>query len=191
VPEEVRGPLHPAWYRPIEGYIPQEVQVIAARGKVYVTSARGLYALNAKSGDLVWRLDKLPLGNAPTIDGETCYVAGMDRRLYAMEADTGKHLWSFDGAVAGYRTNPLVVEGRVILGNRDRLLYAVGAHGTPSQAKPLWKSKTDGPVLNSAAYKDGAVFFASNDCHAYAVKVSDGTLVWKSPKLPTHGFHFW
>jgi len=192
VPDEVRGPLYPAWYRPIEGYIPQEVQVIAARGKVYIASARGLYALDAKSGELVWRLDtELPLGNAPTIDGQTCYVAGMDRRLYALEADTGKLLWSFDGATAGYRTNPLVVEGRVILGNRDGCVYAVGANGTPQQATLVWRFNTAGPVLSSAAYKDGLVFFASNDCHAYALKAADGSLVWKSQKLPTHGFHSW
>lgn len=119
VPEEVKGRLQPAWYCPIEGYIPQEVQVVAARGKVYIASARGLYALNAKDGTLVWRFDtELPPGNAPTIDGGTCYVGGMDRRLHALDADTGKPLWSFDGALAGYRTNPLVVEGKVILGNR-------------------------------------------------------------------------
>jgi hypothetical protein len=138
VPDEVRGRLSPAWYRPIEAFIPQEIQVIAARGKVFIASARGLYALEAKTGELAWRFDtELPLGNAPTIDGEICYVGGMDRRLHALEADTGRHLWSFDGATAGYRTNPLVVEGKVILGNRDGNVYAIGAHNTPSQGKLL------------------------------------------------------
>ncbi|MBC8869390.1 MAG: PQQ-binding-like beta-propeller repeat protein [Planctomycetes bacterium] len=192
VAEEVRGMLRPIWYRPMEGYIPQEVQVIAARGKVYISSARGLYALKAKDGELIWRFDtELPLGNAPTIDGAVCYVGGMDRRLHALEADSGQHLWSFDGAQAGYRTNPLVVEGKVILGNRDGHLYAIGAGGTPQQGKLLWKYKTEGPVLNSAAFADGVVFFASNDCHAYAVDSSSGRLIWKSDKLPTHGFHSW
>jgi len=192
VPDEVRGRLSPAWYRPIEAFIPQEIQVIAARGKVYIASARGLVALDAKTGALAWRFDtEMPLGNAPTIDGEICYVGGMDRRLHALEADTGRHLWSFDGATAGYRTNPLVVDGKVILGNRDGHLYAIGAHDTPRQGELLWKVKTDGPVLNSAAYRDGVVFFASNDCHAYAVNAADGSPVWKSEKLPTHGFHSW
>jgi hypothetical protein len=192
VPGEVRGPLRPAWYRPVEAYIPQETQVIAARGKVYVSSARGLYALNAKDGELVWRYDtELPLGNAPTIDGLVCYVGGMDRRLHALDADTGEHLWSFDDATAGYRTNPLVVQGKVILGNRDGYVYAIGAHGAPEQGKLLWKHKTGGPVLNSAACKDGVVFFASNDCHAYAVSADDGSRLWQSEKLPTHSFHSW
>jgi hypothetical protein len=192
VQAEVRGPLRPAWYRPIEAYVPQETQVIAARGKVYVSSARGLYALDAKTGGAIWRYDtELPLGNAPTVDGQVCYVGGMDRRLHALDADTGERLWSFDEAMAGYRTNPLVIEGKVVLGNRDGHVYAVGAHGTPQQSKLLWKHKTEGPVLDSAAYKDGMVFFASNDCRAYAVDGGTGKLLWRSEKLPTHGFHSW
>ena len=192
VPTAVRGALRPVWYRPVEAYIPQETQVIGARGKVYVSSARGLYALDARTGELVWRFDtELPIGNAPTIDGQVCYAGGMDRRLYALDADTGRLLWSFDGAMAGYRTNPLVVDGKVIAGNRDGNVYAVGAHGTPNQGRLVWSFKTDGPVLNSAAYADGAVFFASNDCHGYAVDVSSGRLLWKSERLPSHGFHSW
>jgi len=190
VPDEVRGPLFPAWYRPIEAYVPRDVQVIAARGKVYVSSARGLYALGAKDGELVWRFDtEVPLGSAPTIDGQVCYVGGMDRKLHALDADTGKPLWSFDGAQAGYRTNPLVIDGKVFVGNRDGYFYSIGAHGTQQQGNIVWKFRTGGPVLNSAAYKDGVVLFVSNDCHAYALQAADGKLVWKSAPLPTHGFH--
>ena len=192
VPAAVRGVLRPVWYRPVEAYIPQETQVIGARGKVYISSARGLYALEARTGELVWRFDtELPIGNAPTIDGQVCYAGGMDRRLYALDADTGRLLWSFDGAMAGYRTNPLVVEGKVIAGNRDGNVYAVGAHGAANQGALIWSFRTDGPVLHSAAYSEGAVFFGSNDCRGYAVDVSSGRLLWKSERLPSHGFHSW
>ena len=37
------GMLYPQWYRPIEPYIPEKVQVIAANGLLYVSTARGLY----------------------------------------------------------------------------------------------------------------------------------------------------
>ena len=131
------------------------------------------------------------MGNAPTIDGQVCYVGGLDRKLHALDADTGKPHWSFDGAQAGYRTNPLVIDGKVFVGNRDGYFYAIGAHGTPQQGNLVWKYRTEGPVLNSAAYKDGVVLFASNDCHAYALQAADGKLLWKSAPLPTHGFHSW
>ena len=51
-PEEVRGDLKVDWYRPIEPYIPYKVQPIAVNGKIYVSTARGLYAFNANDGDL-------------------------------------------------------------------------------------------------------------------------------------------
>jgi hypothetical protein len=47
VPEQVTGNLQVAWYRPIEAYIPQNSQIIAANGLLYIATARGLYALDA------------------------------------------------------------------------------------------------------------------------------------------------
>lgn len=185
VSEEVSGNLQVEWYRPIEAYIPQNSQVIAANGLLYVSTAKGLYALNAANGDLVWRYDtELPLGNSPTVVDGAVYVGGYDRKLHALDASTGQHLWAFTGAKAGYDTNPLVVNGKVFVGNRDGTIYALGAHGTPEQGQLLWKYKTGGPIHLSAAYKDGIVYFASNDMYAYALYANTGALVWKSKKLP-------
>ena len=39
-----------AWYRPIEAYIPQNVQVIAANGLLYIDRCGGLYSLDAATG---------------------------------------------------------------------------------------------------------------------------------------------
>ncbi|HSJ52969.1 MAG TPA: hypothetical protein VLC52_04410, partial [Anaerolineae bacterium] len=53
-PEEVRGNLYPHWYRPIEPYIQAKVQLIAANGLIYVSTAKGLYALDAEDGAIAW-----------------------------------------------------------------------------------------------------------------------------------------
>jgi len=47
VSEEVRGNLAVEWYKPIKPYIAQKVQVIAANGLLYISTARGLYAIDA------------------------------------------------------------------------------------------------------------------------------------------------
>jgi hypothetical protein len=44
-PTQVTGPLHVEWYRPIEAYISQNVQVIASNGLLYISSP-GAAALN-------------------------------------------------------------------------------------------------------------------------------------------------
>jgi hypothetical protein len=53
--DEVSGFLDVVWYRPIEAYIPQNSQIIASNGYLYISTARGLYALNPVNGDIAWR----------------------------------------------------------------------------------------------------------------------------------------
>jgi hypothetical protein len=191
--DEVTDSLTLRWYRPIEAYIPQNVQVIASNGFLFLATARGLYTINAQNGSIVWRFDtELPLGNSPTVANGVVYVGGYDRKLHALDAVSGTHLWSFAGAKAGYSTNPLLVNGVIYIGNRDGSMYAIGAHGTPNQGQLLWRYTTGDAIHLSAAYKDGVVYFASNDMHAYALNAQTGSLVWKSSKLPGMQFQsYW
>ncbi len=188
--EEVRGQLRPEWYKPFEPYIPQRVQIIAANGLLYISTANGLYALDANTGAEVWVYPTdMPLGHSPTIDNGVAYVGGLDHKLHAIDALTGQGLWTFE-AEAGFETNPVVAEGKVFLGNRDGYFYAVYATGA-NAGQLAWKYKTGGPILYSAAYKDGILYFASNDSYAYALNAQTGQLVWKSAKLPGAGFYSW
>jgi outer membrane protein assembly factor BamB len=190
---EATGRMQIAWYRPVEGYIPQNSQIIATGGLLYVSTSTGLYALHAATGELAWRFDtEMPLGNSPTVKDGVVYVGGYDRKLHALDARTGQHLWAFAGAKAGYDTNPLVIEGSVFAGNRDGTMYAIGAHGTAQQGQLLWSYETQGAIHLSAAYDAGTIYFASNDNRAYALNASDGRLVWRSEMLPGLQFHsYW
>jgi outer membrane protein assembly factor BamB len=189
--EEVRGQLRPIWYKPIEPYISQKVQIIAANDTLYISTARGLYALSVEDGGVRWVFPtEMPLGNSPTIYNGVAYVPGLDHKLYALNAFTGQQLWTFE-ASRGFDTNPLVIGNKVYLGNRDGYLYAIYSHDDPSHGQLAWKFKTDGPIHFSAAYADGVLYFASDDSHAYAVDAVTGEPVWKSAKLPGAGFHSW
>lgn len=192
VAEEVSGRLRPVWYRVIEPYISQNVQIVCGEGKLFVSTARGLYALHAADGATAWVYPtEMPLGHSPTYDRGVLYVGGFDRRLHCIDAATGRRLWTFDDARAGYRTNPLVVEDLVLLGNRDGTFYAVHAHGTPQAGTLAWKYETGAPINYSAAYRDGVVYFGSMDMRAYALRVSDGSPAWKTDPLHGAGFHSW
>ena len=187
---EIKGKLNPVWYRPFEPYIPQKIQIIAAYNTLYISTANGLYALDADSGQEKWVYPtSMPLGHSPTIADGVAYVGGFDHKLHAIDAFTGQRLWTFQ-AGAGFDTNPLVVEGKVFAGNRDGRFYAVHANG-PNAGSLAWSFQTGGPIHFSAAYQDGIVYFASNDSHAYALRADNGDLVWKSDKLPGQGFHSW
>jgi len=191
ISEEVRGSLKPEWYTHFDAYISQKVQIIAASGFLFISASDGLHALSAENGAEIWFYPTvLPLGHSPTFVNGVVYVGGMDRMIHAVDAQTGQRLWAFE-AEAGFHTNPLVVDGIVYAGNRDGYFYAI--HANENQKGELaWKFKTGAPILYSAAYKDKVVFFASNDMHAYALNAQTGKLVWKSDKLPGHGFNsFW
>ncbi|MBX2998560.1 MAG: PQQ-binding-like beta-propeller repeat protein [Caldilineaceae bacterium] len=193
VSEEVRGKMYVEWYRPIEAYIDQKVQVITAYDNLYLSTARGLYVLKAATGDLVWRYDtELPLGHSPTVIGGKVYVGGYDKKLHALNALTGAKIWEFAGAGAGYSVNPLVVEGKVYTGNRDGYFYAVNAAtGELAWKYPAAGQPPLGPIKFSAAYDAGVIYFVSTDMHAYALNAASGALLWKSPKLLGESFQSW
>jgi outer membrane protein assembly factor BamB len=202
-PEEVRGQLKPVWYKTIEPYISQKVQIIAANDTLYISTARGLYAINSETGADKWVYPtELPLGHSPTYH-ETAifarhpkriYVGGFDHKIHCIDADTGEGIWTYEGE-AGFHTNPLVVEleNRIIIyaGNRDRYEYAI--QDSNNSATLLWRYETGGPVLFSTAMSQDTqtVYFASNDSYAYALNARTGQLVWRSAKLPGAGFHSW
>ena len=181
------------WYRPIEAYIGQHVQLVTAHGKIYVATARGLYALDAATGDIAWRFDTdMPLGHSPTVAGNAIFVGGTDRRVYALDADSGEELWVFAQAKGGFSTNPVVADGKVLLGSRDGRFYAIDqGSGMLMWQYPEASQPPLGPILYSAAYKNGVVYFASNDNHAYALNAASGSLVWKSDVMPGDGYQAW
>lgn len=181
------------WYRPIEAYIGQHVQIVTGYGNIYIASARGLYALDAQTGNTVWRFDtQLPLGHSPTVINNTVYVGGFDRRVYALNAQTGAVKWTFTNAGDGFSTNPLVVNGLVLLGNLDGYFYALDE----TDGSLRWRYPSAGqdplaPISYSAAYADGVIYFAALNNMAYALNASNGSLVWQAGPLSGEGFQAW
>lgn len=106
-PEEVSGQLRAQWYKPFEPYIPQHVQIIAANNTLYISTASGLYAIDATTGAEKWVYPtEMPLGHSPTIYNGVAYVGGLDNKIHAINATTGVGLWTFSGG-GGFETNPL------------------------------------------------------------------------------------
>ncbi len=190
VPEDVGGMRYLEWYKPFEAMISHKVQVVAANNLLYISTTRGLYAINPSTGAQVWVYPtELPLGHSPTVVNGVAYVGCFDRRIHAINASTGAGIWTSMPAGAGFDVNPLVVGGRVVAGNRDGTLYCFNA----STGGTMWTHPTDleQPIVYSCAYNNGVVYFAANDMYAYAVNINTGQRVWKSAKLPGGGFYSW
>jgi hypothetical protein len=213
VSEEVRGNLGVEWYQPIEPYIPYKIQPVFYNGIAFVSTAKGLYAFDLNStvaagGSRVkWIYPtELPLGHSPTIaainvngvNKVVAYVGGFDHKIHAVDTGNGQMLSGYTPfeAGAGFETNPLIIKDSftnntsyIIAGNRDGKLYVLNA----ATGAKIWDFQTGGPVLYSAAYKNGVIYFASNDLYAYAINVSNGTQKWRSQKFQYSAgfFSFW
>src|SRR5687768_11283087 len=95
--EEIRGPFDLVWVRYFnDAYVPHRVEPIVAGGVVYISSSKGVYALDAATGQEKWLFaTPLPVGHAPSVAGGLVFVPGLDKRLYAVDAVTGKEKWAF------------------------------------------------------------------------------------------------
>lgn len=186
--EELHGPFKIQWVRRMPDRVPMKVQPIVAGRTLYLSTSRGLWAMDAKTGAEKWIYEPgMPMGHSPTVLGGVAYVGCYDKKVHALDAKSGKLLWTFTGG-AGFATNPLVVEGRVFVGCRDGFQYALDSR----TGALIWKFDAGAPVEFSSAYKDGVVHFGSLAGHAYALRASSGSLVWKSEQLPGRGMNsYW
>ena len=126
--------LKPAWWFEFDTTRAQEATPLVVDGVMYVSTAWSkVYALDAKSGKQIWYFDpKVPgPAAAPTccdvnnrgvaIYQGNVYIGTLDGRLIALNAASGKVIWSTmtvePGRVYSITGAPRVARGKVFIGN--------------------------------------------------------------------------
>ena len=162
-----------AWYHDLDTNKGQEATSLVVDGVLYVTSAWSkLHAFDAVSGELLWQFD--PQVPKETLVKACCdavnrgaaywngalYFGTLDGRLIAVDANTGKQLWStltVNPDMAYTITGaPRVAEGLVFIGNGGAELGVRGyisAYDAKTGAK-RWRFYT---VPTEPGKKDGEV----------------------------------
>ncbi|MEC3861730.1 PQQ-dependent methanol/ethanol family dehydrogenase [Mesobacterium sp. TK19101] len=135
--------LIPAWAFSLGGEKQrgQETQPLIYDGIMYITGSYSrIYAIDVKTGTELWQYDaRLPEGILPccdvinrgaTIYGDNVYFGTLDARLVALDRKTGNVVWRKKIAdyKAGYSYTaaPLIVDGKVIVGNSGGEFGIVG-----------------------------------------------------------------
>lgn len=122
VPDAAAGALRSVWVKPVEPYISQKVQIIAAEEKLFLSTARGLYAFSADTGPNCGCIPpNFPWVTRQLTRAASCTSAAWIGR--AINARTGESVWTFSAA-GGFHSCPLVVDGVVHAGSRDGCMYA-------------------------------------------------------------------
>jgi len=161
-------------------------------GAVLFASDDGfLYAVGRDSGRERWKLDlgssglerRLPaasppyaydyLHSSPTVEEGTVYVGSADKKLYAVDAETGRLRWSF-AAQGSIRSSPAVSGGTVYFGSWDGSVYAVSAES----GEEVWSYGTGAPIQGSPAIAGGRVIVGSRSARVLALDAASGEVEW-------------
>ncbi len=120
----------------------QESQPLIHDGVMYVTGSYSrMWAIDTATGEELWQYDaRLPEGILPCCDvvnrgaaiyGDKIYFGTLDAKLVALDKATGKTVWrkTMNDYKAGYSYTaaPLIVDGKVIVGNSGGEFGIVGA----------------------------------------------------------------
>jgi len=185
---EVRPPFERKWYRlfPDEGLM-AGVQPVIADGKVFVGTMRGtLHAIDADTGEDVWvyRSEGAILHTCAVGEGRVVFgdAAG---RICAVNAGNGSLAWSIQTGVAVWNA-PLIHDRMAVIGGRDGYVYAIDLN----RGAIRWKAAVGAPLLSSPALDAGRghVYVAGEDMSVRALGLKDGTLLWRTAKLPGVSF---
>ncbi len=130
---------------------------------------------------LAWRYDDAgPVrSETPVVDG-VAFVGGIDGMLRAIEARSGKELWSYplDSSISA---GVAVRDGRLYVGTQDGRMVClpVSASGRAAPRSPTWSFTTGAAVIGTLLLTDkGLLFFGTDDSTVRALDAVTGELMW-------------
>lgn len=171
-----------------------------ANGRIYTMGLRGdrefVMAFDSATGKEAWATAhggkfENDRGNGPrgtpTVDGDRVYALGGNGDLSALDAKTGKLIWSknvlkeFGGSQIrwGISESPLVVGNKVLVnpGGQGASVVALNKN----DGSVIWKSQSDGAGYSSAIplqVNGGTQVIFFTDARAVGLDLNDGKLLW-------------
>jgi alcohol dehydrogenase (cytochrome c) len=151
-PENART-LVPKWVYHVPQARGLRTSPLVHRGVMYVTNTNSIYALDARTGRLVWqwvdtRAKKQGVNRGAAILGDTVYFTSADNYLNALDRQTGALLFSkqFADANKGITSTsaPLAVKDHIIVGSAggDSGMRGFIAALSPKTGEEIWRTYT-------------------------------------------------
>lgn len=175
-------PFRVAWVRHFVGErMSSAVEPIVADGKVFAATHSGnVYALNALTGEALWRFQAHgAFLHSPAFQEGVVVVACTDGGLYALDAAAGKLRWSAFVGRGGFSASPTIADGAVFIGARTSEFLAVEL----KSGKLRWRQRFDAPIRQTAAFAGGRVFVTPEDLRVRCMDAKTGKVLWTSSPL--------
>ena len=138
---------------------------------------QSLYALDAKSGRLLWKHEtEGPVHATASVADGTCYVSGCDELLRAIRVADGSEL--FQVSSGGYTgASAALAGGRAFYGNFENQVLAVDL----AARKQTWRyehPERKFPFYSSAALPEGRVVLGGRDKLVHCLDAATGASQW-------------
>jgi outer membrane protein assembly factor BamB len=154
-----------------------------------------LYALDAETGNILWKYDlrepgheRRSIRSAALVYNDIVITNSWDNVVYALDANSGSLKWKYVSPFPLITFNwgffitpsPTVHNGIIYIGLADGRLHAINIQtGTA-----LWTFATTAEIVSTPAYYENTIYFGAghgginHDRHFYAVNAISGSLVW-------------
>jgi len=167
------------------------------KGKIYVSSGRGVYCIDATKedrGPVLWTFTFPDGGGSvnggPAVADGKVYVGSWDGgHYYCLDADNGIEIWRFE-IVKNSQSVPAVAYGRAYFGDfrypdERSKVYSIDMN----DAYEFWSATVDWNVCGSVTVSDGVIYFTTYNFNGlgmlYALDAGNGTEVWKNSIITT------
>ncbi len=143
---------------------------------IFGSEDRAVYALNAETGQLVWRAETAsPIVSSAALANDIAIVGSDDGTVYALDVTTGATRWTF-GADDAVQTPIVVQENLAYVISRSGTLYALKA----DTGDEIWSADAD--AANSAPLIfSGRVHLTTNDGALGVFDALTGSRISRSP----------
>lgn len=168
---------------------PADLSIYGTSSPVHVTSSAGdsyvvgfsdgtIVALRPANGTVLWESRLVTSGRFRDVDGtvlqvgDRLYVTTYGDELVALDAATGKTLWS---ATPGGATGITMADGRLYHGVDTGEVIA----RDPADGREIWRWKLPAGVPTTPIPAGELLFVASSSRSIYALRADKGTLAWQ------------
>jgi outer membrane protein assembly factor BamB len=116
-------------------------------------------------------------GASPAVVNQVLYYGTFNNDVLGVNIKTRKLAWRYTHPQRQFPfySSAGVVDGRVVVGGRDKMVHCLNA----VTGKSLWTFLTRARVESSPALADGRVFVGSNDGKFYVLNFQTGAKMWE------------
>ncbi len=133
-----------------------------------------LFALNLKSGALVWKKRLKDISSSPIMIKGGLFVATERGEFLALNKINGEEFWKHTAGDFIYSAAAFSGEA-LYFGAGDGKIYSLDINS----GKQIWSYETEGAIYTSPGIEEKTLYLGSADGYFYALDLSTGELLWK------------